>query len=371
MAFVKKTWKDRLSEFPKRWKLKLLGTSGDTQSVELELDDGTVITQGDRFTAATMNDLEQRIADAFESSVSGVASFNGRVGAVTPSNTDYPSSMIKHTNSDTTETTVESAINGLAASKADGSQLRSAGSSGTDFYFDYKNGKYGWNSSPARGADTFHPFKQPVTLTKAISSKTTTDLGEDHTYRYIDTTGVVNTNSGTYTASSRGASLDMGASNSYRYVNTNGVPNTNSGTYTFSSGSGGTVDLGESNTYRYANAGNVYSYGFNAGKDSVPIYNVMVAAGMYGSTATASANSVSLSSTNSAAVFVNVRNYNYIRIQTGETAQASIEYVYEDGNSSGENKFNFSDITIGVSGVSFVLITVYMSNGSSATVTRS
>ena len=266
MAFVKKTWKDRLSEFPKRWKLKLLGTSGDTQSVELELDDGTVITQGDRFTAATMNDLEQRIADAFESSVSGVASFNGRVGAVTPSNTDYPSSMIKHTNSDTTETTVESAINGLAASKADGSQLRSAGSSGTDFYFDYKNGKYGWNSSSARGADTFHPFKQPVTLTKAISSKTTTDLGADHQYRYIDTTGVVNTNSGTYTASSRGAALDMGADNSYRYVNTNGVPNSNSGTYTYPANStGGTVDLGEANTYRYVNASNVYAKGYADG----------------------------------------------------------------------------------------------------------
>ena len=270
MAFVKKTWKDRLSEFPKRWKLKLLGTSGDTQSVELELDDGTVITQGDRFTAATMNDLEQRIADAFESSVSGVASFNGRVGAVTPSNSDYPSSMIKHTNSDTTETTVESAINGLAASKADGSQLRSAGSSGTDFYFDYKNGKYGWNSSSARGADTFHPFKQPVTLTKAITSKTTTDLGADHQYRYIDTTGVVNTNSGTYTASSRGAALDMGASNSYRYVNTNGVPNSNSGTYTFPSGdTGGTKDMGVSNSYRYVNAEHVYYKGVVDGRGSL------------------------------------------------------------------------------------------------------
>ena len=32
--------------------------------------------------------------------------------------------------------------------------------SGTKFYFDYKNGKWGWNSSPARGAGTFHPFKQ-------------------------------------------------------------------------------------------------------------------------------------------------------------------------------------------------------------------
>jgi hypothetical protein len=27
-----------------------------------------------------------------------------------------------------------------------------------DIYMDYKNGKYGYNTSPSRGADTFHPF---------------------------------------------------------------------------------------------------------------------------------------------------------------------------------------------------------------------
>lgn len=27
------------------------------------------------------------------------------------------------------------------------------------FYFDYKNGKYGYNTNPNRGADTFVPFK--------------------------------------------------------------------------------------------------------------------------------------------------------------------------------------------------------------------
>ena len=28
-----------------------------------------------------------------------------------------------------------------------------------NFNLDYQNGKYGWNESPERGADTFHPFK--------------------------------------------------------------------------------------------------------------------------------------------------------------------------------------------------------------------
>ena len=30
------------------------------------------------------------------------------------------------------------------------------------FYFDYKNGKYGFNTNPNRGADTFVPFKSGV-----------------------------------------------------------------------------------------------------------------------------------------------------------------------------------------------------------------
>ena len=75
------------------------------------------------------------------------------------------------------------------------------------------------------------------------------------------------TTSGTYTASSRSASIDMGATNVYRYVNTNSVPNSNSGTYTYAANStGGTVDLGTTNTYRYVNAGNVYSKGVADGK---------------------------------------------------------------------------------------------------------
>ena len=33
------------------------------------------------------------------------------------------------------------------------------------FYFDYKNGKYGFNTSSSRGADTFIPFKGEQVLT--------------------------------------------------------------------------------------------------------------------------------------------------------------------------------------------------------------
>ena len=46
-------------------------------------------------------------------------------------------------------------------------KLNTSGSagSGDSFYFDYKDSQYGYNTSSARGADTFHPFKsgaQPI-----------------------------------------------------------------------------------------------------------------------------------------------------------------------------------------------------------------
>lgn len=72
--------------------------------------------------------------------------------------------------------------------------------------------------------------------------------------------------SGTYTASSRGSALDMGATNNLRYVNTNGVPNSNSDTYTYPyTSKGDTVDLGATNTYRYVNASNIYTRGKDDG----------------------------------------------------------------------------------------------------------
>lgn len=47
--------------------------------------------------------------------------------------------------------TAQTGVNNLV------SQLKTGS---TSFYFDSKNGKWGWNSDPARGAGTFHPFKQ-------------------------------------------------------------------------------------------------------------------------------------------------------------------------------------------------------------------
>ena len=49
---------------------------------------------------------------------------------------------------------------------------------GTVFYFDYQGGKWGWNSSSARGAGSFHPFRQAV----SIPTISVSGAGENGTY---------------------------------------------------------------------------------------------------------------------------------------------------------------------------------------------
>lgn len=66
MAFKKKVWKDRLVEFSGRRLLKRISGSADSQMVvDVTRNEGTVSQAGDAFSAANMNDFEQRIADAF------------------------------------------------------------------------------------------------------------------------------------------------------------------------------------------------------------------------------------------------------------------------------------------------------------------
>lgn len=64
MAFNKKTWKDRLVEFAGRRTLSNVST-GEDMVVDVTRNEGNVLQTGDAFSAANMNDLEQRIADEF------------------------------------------------------------------------------------------------------------------------------------------------------------------------------------------------------------------------------------------------------------------------------------------------------------------
>lgn len=61
--FELKTWLDRVCQFPARRKLTPTGSDGE---YDVSLADGEVMVEGDTFDAATMNDLESRIAAGFE-----------------------------------------------------------------------------------------------------------------------------------------------------------------------------------------------------------------------------------------------------------------------------------------------------------------
>lgn len=62
MAFIKKIWKDRISQFPNR---RTINDGYVTKQVTVGRDEGNITEQGDAFDASNMNDLEQRIEDAY------------------------------------------------------------------------------------------------------------------------------------------------------------------------------------------------------------------------------------------------------------------------------------------------------------------
>lgn len=62
MAFIKKIWKDRISQFPNR---RTINDGYVTKQVTVGRDEGTITEQGDAFDASNMNDLEQRIEDCY------------------------------------------------------------------------------------------------------------------------------------------------------------------------------------------------------------------------------------------------------------------------------------------------------------------
>ena len=68
MAFAKKTWKDRIAEFPTR--RRLTKEDNTSELVTVAREEGTLSQEGDAFSAENMNDLENRI-DAEFTAVNG------------------------------------------------------------------------------------------------------------------------------------------------------------------------------------------------------------------------------------------------------------------------------------------------------------
>ena len=66
MSYEQKTWVDRVSTYPTRRILKDVNTEEEV-TYDISQSEGIVFNEGVQYNAETMNDLEQRIADAFAS----------------------------------------------------------------------------------------------------------------------------------------------------------------------------------------------------------------------------------------------------------------------------------------------------------------
>lgn len=65
MSFLKKLWKNRESQYPSRRTMTRVDT-GASMTYDVERAEGVVTQVGDDFSAESMNDLEDRIEDAFD-----------------------------------------------------------------------------------------------------------------------------------------------------------------------------------------------------------------------------------------------------------------------------------------------------------------
>lgn len=124
MGFVTKTWKDRITEYPTR--RKLTKTDGSTETVTVERNEGTVSQEGDAFNAATMNDLESRIAEAIGYTLGSKTIASGATTAVISSDHITADSLIDIYFAEASKETVASA--GVTYSQTAGSLTLTFGS---------------------------------------------------------------------------------------------------------------------------------------------------------------------------------------------------------------------------------------------------
>lgn len=93
MAFAKKTWKDRIAEFPTR--RRLTKEDNTSELVTVAREEGTLSQEGDAFSAENMNDLESRIDAEFTEvngklqKINGILSINSNYGEIVSENCNY------------------------------------------------------------------------------------------------------------------------------------------------------------------------------------------------------------------------------------------------------------------------------------------
>ena len=199
MAYQKKQWKNRVSDYPTRRLITPVG-QGDAFVAEIERNEGTITEEGDPFNAATMNDLETRIEQGIGAGSAAIAPeeasstasraysvnqfliYDGKfykvIATIPQGATLVPGTNIQEdtvgaelTVGITTNNSQTNSINGINGQLTYGAYK---------FYLDYQNGSWGWNSSAGRGADTFHPFRssgysksQNITTSLSVPQDTT------------------------------------------------------------------------------------------------------------------------------------------------------------------------------------------------------
>lgn len=78
MSFLKKIWQNRQSEHPSRRMLTNVNTN-DVMLVDVARSEGEVLAEGDAFDESNMNDLEDRIENAFNDEQTSINSIDNRV----------------------------------------------------------------------------------------------------------------------------------------------------------------------------------------------------------------------------------------------------------------------------------------------------
>ena len=91
--FTAKEWKNRLVEFAGRRSLKNV-TTNETTVYDVTRSEGRVSQEGDAFSAATMNDLEQRISEGFSAAEEANNQLNSEIASVKQSFQDGCNTLV-------------------------------------------------------------------------------------------------------------------------------------------------------------------------------------------------------------------------------------------------------------------------------------